>query len=265
MKFTKEEFKWLRGAKNSIYDDIKVPFLYHSNKLEGSTFTEKGLWKLYLDKQVSIKDAYDDIDIDDVIETMNSLLLFDRMASSLGEKINKDMLCEWHHTLKSGTSDDKLGFVGHYKEIPNRIRGASIELALPEEVEPAIDELLNNWYSQECHSLEDVAKFHSRFEHIHPFQDGNGRLGRYLIFKQCIENDIDIIAIDDEWEKLYKYALEVSQRDGDFEQLITVFKNCQDRFDLQMEPFKQDILYVKKMFKQEMQEESNYEDDGLEL
>lgn len=105
-------------------------------------------------------------------------------------------------------------------------------------MEPAIYELLNSWYVLEYHSLEDVAKFHSWFEHIHPFQNGNGRLRRYLIFKQCIENNIDIIVIDDEWEKLYKYALEVSQRDGDFDQLIPFFRNCQESFDMQMELFK---------------------------
>lgn len=112
-----------------------------------------------------------------------------------------------------------------------------IETAQPYEVEEKIEELLK----MKINSIEDIADFHQKFEHIHPFQDGNGRIGRYLILRQCIENNIDLIAIDDEYNKEYKQALYIAQKDNNINSLIEILKKCQTRLDKKLSKYQNAI------------------------
>ena len=228
MKISKDPMKLLLEINNVIYDDIKLEFLYHSNKLEGSTFNLEQL-NVLLDEDKIIGEH----SVDDVQETINSLKLFDFVIKTIDEELTPRLLKEYHSLLKSNTIDSERGFAGVYKKIPNKLRGVDIETAQPYEVDEKIDKLLE----MEIDTIEDIANFHQRFEHIHPFQDGNGRIGRYLILRQCIENNIDLIAIDDEYNKEYKQALYTAQKDNNIIPLVKILKQCQTRLDEKLSKF----------------------------
>ena len=222
MKISTNTMKKLSKIKNSVYDDIKIEFLYHSNKVEGSTFNIEQLNILLEQKMVTGEHS-----INDVQETINSLELFDFVVETLNEKLTDRLLREYHSILKKNTSDENYGFVGAYKKIPNKLRNVDIELAQPHEVE----ELIKGLLEKETKSIYAIADFHQKFEHIHPFQDGNGRIGRFIILRQCIENSVDLIAIDDEYNKEYRDALYEAQTTENVEKLVDVFKKCQTRLD----------------------------------
>ena len=166
-------------------------------------------------------------------ETINSLELFDFVVETLNEKLTDRLLREYHSILKKNTSDENYGFVGVYKKIPNKLRNVDIELAQPYEVEELIKDLLE----KKTKSIYDIADFHQKFEHIHPFQDGNGRIGRFIILRQCLENNIDLIAIDDEYNKEYREALYKAQTSGGLEQLVQVFEKCQNKLDEKLQSY----------------------------
>ena len=226
MKVSIDAMQKLSKVKNSVYDDIKIEFLYHSNKLEGSTFSIQQL-NFLLEENMVIGEH----SINDVQETINSLALFDFVVDTLKEPLTSRLLREYHAILKKNTSDENYGFVGVYKKIPNQLRGVDVELAQPYEVPELIEKLLQ----KEIKSLVDMAEFHSQFEKIHPFQDGNGRIGRFMILRQCIENSIDLIAIDDEYNKEYREALYKAQTTEEVNLLVEVFKKSQVRLDEKLE------------------------------
>ncbi len=237
MKIPINAMQRLSKIKNSIYDDIKIEYLYHSNKLEGSTFNIKQLNILLEEKMVVGEHS-----INDVQETINSLELFDFVIETLNEKLTDRLLREYHSILKKNTSDEKYGFVGVYKKIPNKLRNVNIELAQPYEVEELIKILLKTKIT----SIEDIADFHQKFEHIHPFQDGNGRIGRFIILRQCIENKIDLITIDDEYNKEYREALYEAQTSESLGKLVQVFEKCQKRLDEKLQSYTSTIEQVLK-------------------
>ena len=241
MKMSKALFLEFKKYKNSLYDDIKVDFLYHSNKMEESTFTKDALYDAIENNMIRGNHS-----IDDVFETVNSIDLFDKIILDCGKPITHEMLFEYHALLKARTSDEINGLTGHYKTIMNRISGSSVQVAYPQEVKPAIDELINHWNHIDDVSLEDICQFHSRFEHIHPFQDGNGRLGRFIMLKQCIENNIDLIAIDDDFSETYKIALELSQTKGEMDSLVKILSYCQSRLDEKLDMYKESIQLLSK-------------------
>lgn len=238
MKISINAMQKLSKVKNSIYDDIKIEYLYHSNKLEGSTFNIEQL-NILLEENMVVGEH----SIDDVQETINSLELFDFVIETLNEKLTDRLLREYHSILKKNTSDENYGFVGVYKRIPNKLRNVNMELAQPYEVAELIEKLLDN----KIETLEDIADFHQKFEHIHPFQDGNGRIGRFIVFRQCLENNIDLIAVDDEYNKEYREALYKAQTSESLEQLVQVFKKCQKRLD---EKLKSHILTIEQVLKE---------------
>ena len=216
----------LSAIKNSFYEDLKIEFLFHSNHLEGSTFTKENLEKLLLDKQVEGVHF-----LDDVYETTNSLKVFDMVVEDSDKELNKFMLFDWHRTLKKNSIDDEISNTGCWKKYENRLRGVDIKLALPSEVDSLMFNLIMDWNENNNPTIEDIAKFHYKFEMIHPFQDGNGRIGRFLILKQCLESGIDLIAIDNMYSNEYKEALYKAEKIDDISELVCVFKKCQDRLD----------------------------------
>lgn len=186
-----DEIQKLKEVPNSGYESLKVEFLFHSNKLEGSTFTKENLEK-YLKENI-IEGSHD---VDDVFETINSIEVFDFCVDTLGEPLSERLILELHQLLKKNTKDHARGFVDTWKKIPNIILGVEgkLDLAQPYEVPLKMEALLANWHHG-TKDFEAIMKFHAQFEKIHPFQDGNGRIGRYLIFKQCIEQQVDLISI----------------------------------------------------------------------
>ena len=230
----------LSAIKNSFYEDLKIEFLFHSNHLEGSTFTKENLEKLLLDKQVEGVHF-----LDDVYETTNSLKVFDMVVEDSDKELNKFMLFDWHRTLKKNSIDDEISNTGCWKKYENRLRGVDIKLALPSEVDSLMFNLIMDWNENNNPTIEDITKFHYKFEMIHPFQDGNGRIGRFLILKQCLESDIDLIAIDNMYSDEYKEALYKAEKTDDISELVCVFKKCQNRLDKKLNNYHDLIETVK--------------------
>ena len=233
MKINSKKMKYLSKITNSLYKEFKIDFLYHSNHLEGSTFSKDELEKLLTEKKVEGSHS-----LDDIIETKNSLEVFDQVIIDSGEKLDKFMLFNWHKLLKKGTVDDEINNIGMWKKYENKLRGVDLKLALPVEVDNLMFNLLSDYNELETVTLKDIADFHYKFEKIHPFQDGNGRIGRFIILKQCLEWNIDLIAIDDKYDDEYRDALYKAQKTGDSEDLVTVFKKCQNRLDEKLEKYK---------------------------
>ena len=227
MKLTRTFLLDLKEVPNSFYYALRIEFLFHSNKLEGSTFNRDTLNQLADKNIVSGTHTWDD-----VIETRNSLDVFDFIIETLDEPLSLQLIREYHQLLKNGTSDDKKGFSGSFKKIPNMLSGLDeIKLADPHEVEPLLLELIETYNTKKAASdinLYQLSYFHSNFEKIHPFQDGNGRIGRFLLLKQCLENNIDLIAIDEKYNTEYRGALYESQLNGNYDKLIEIFKKCQE-------------------------------------
>lgn len=246
MKLNAKEIKRLSAIKNSVYDDLKIEFLYHSNHLEGSTFTKENLEKL-----LSLKKVEGEHYLDDVIETKNSLNVFDKVINDSDKKLDKFMLFDWHRELKKDSVDEEIHNTGCWKKYENKLRNIDLKLAYPDEVDNRMFNLLMDWNELMNPTIEDIARFHYRFELIHPFQDGNGRIGRFIILKQCIESDIDLIAIDNEYEKEYKEALYKAQKTDDVSFLVDVFSKCQKRLDEKMIDYKNTIDLVKREIESE--------------
>lgn len=231
-----KKIKYLSKITNSIYEDLKVEFLYHSNHLEGSTFSKDELDRLLTEKKVIGNHS-----LDDIIETRNSLEVFDQVVFDSENKLDKLMLFNWQRILKKGTVDDEIHNIGGWKKYENKLRGVDLKLAYPHEVDSLMYNLLEDWNENKNVTIDDIAKFHYKFEKIHPFQDGNGRIGRFIILKQCIDNNIDLIAIDDEYGDDYRKALYQAQMNDDVTELVEVFKKCQKRLDEKLEQYK-DLL-----------------------
>ena len=225
MKISIDAMQKLSKIKNSAYDAIKIEFLYHSNKLEGSTFSKENLIDLLEQKQVNGEHFFDD-----VIETKNSLKLFDEVINTLKEPFDKYLLWEWHRILKKGTVDDEIDNIGKWKKYENKLSKTDLKLCEPHLVENSMFNLLEDW-KQGKKDIYSIADFHQKFEHIHPFQDGNGRIGRFIILRQCLENSVDLIAIDDEYNKQYRDALYKAQTTENIDYLVEIFKKCQIRLD----------------------------------
>lgn len=198
-----------KDFKNSLYSVLKHSFLYHSNKIEGSTFTTEAL-ALLLDKNVVTGKHT----LDDVQETVNSSYVFDRIVETLGKKIEDQFLKDLHARLMFNTTMHQRGYAGVYKTIPNMIIGTKVKIAQPFEVQSRLDELLEWYYSLDKITLSDIASFHYKFEIIHPFQDGNGRIGRFLMLKQMLENNLPIKIVSWDSEDLYRESLNLCDLDN---------------------------------------------------
>ena len=178
-------------------------------------------------------------------ETTNSLKLFDTVVEDGDKELNKFMLFDWHRILKKNSIDEEINNTGCWKKYENRLRSVDIKLALPSEVDSLMFNLLADWNETKKPTIEDIAKFHYRFEMIHPFQDGNGRIGRFLVLKQCLESDVDLIAIDNIYSKEYKEALYKAQKTDDISELVCVFEKCQNRLDKKLSSYHDLIENVK--------------------
>lgn len=235
MKISSKVFRHIKNIPNSVYDKLKVEFLFHSNKIEGSTFSKENLIA-YIDSNM-IEGSHKK---DDVMETMNSVDLFDFLIETLDEPLSKRLILEFHSILKQNTRDEMMKLSGTWKKFPNEISGTGLKLSSTVDVEFNIAELIEYWNDSDK-SFESIIEFHARFELIHPFQDGNGRIGRFLMLKQCIENEVDLIAIDEEFEKEYKGNLYSAQTTKDFTELLGTFRKCQQRLDTKLELYSEMI------------------------
>ena len=194
--------------KAGLYHFTQVSMAYNSNKIEGSQLTEEEIRHIYENNTVTILDDKQEIHIDDIIETINHFRMFDYMLSVCNQPLTEEIIKEFHHLLKRGTYDEGLEWfnVGEYKSMDNQI--GDVVTASPEDVPRVMQELLAEYGKISNPTFEDIVTLHVKFERIHPFQDGNGRVGRMMIFKECLKNDIMPFINHDANKKYYYQGLQ---------------------------------------------------------
>ena len=217
--------------KGNIYHFSQVNFSYNSNKIEGSKLTSEQTEAIF-NTSSFIPKSDDLIKLDDLIETKNHFKLFDYMIDNIDEDLSIDMILEMHSILKRGTSDedDPRYNVGGFKVVPNMIGVIeTIDTVHPDNVRIELTELLNKYNSIKDITLEDIVDFHVRFEIIHPFADGNGRVGRIIMFKECLKHNIMPFIILDDDKAFYLRGLK--QYDNDKMFLIDTIGHEQDVYE----------------------------------
>ncbi len=217
--------------KGNIYHFSEVAFAYNSNKIEGGKLTEDETEEIF-STNFFIPKTDDAIKLDDLIEMKNHFRLFDYVLDNIDTKLSKSNIIEMNKILKRGTSDeDNPRYnVGGFKIVPNKIGLINvIDTSSPKDVDNDITILLDWYNSLPKVSLEDIIEFHVRFERIHPFGDGNGRVGRMIMFKECLKNNIVPFIILDKDKPFYTRGLKEYKNDKMF--LIDTIKNEQDIYE----------------------------------
>lgn len=212
----------LMHEHSGIYGLMQITAAYNSNRIEGGLLSEEQVTELFRHGQVMAGDFRNK----DVEEMQGHFKMFDYMLSSLGKPLSPEIIKGMHKNFKEEVFEDLAnGYVaGDWKTRRNTVGG--ITTALPDEVPKRIEELLVN----EVATIEDIARFHVEFERIHPFQDGNGRVGRMIILKQCLDNNlIPIIIMASDQEQYYR-GLVSAQNQKDYSMLVELFKKEQEKF-----------------------------------
>ena len=217
--------------KGNIYHFSQVNFAYNSNKIEGSYLTEDETEEIF-ETNSFVPKTFDAIKLDDLIEMKNHFRLFDYMIDIIDDELTEDNIIEMNKILKRNTSDEENPRynVGGFKVVPNKIGLINIiKTSHPDNVKKYMEELLN-WYKKiKKITLEDIIEFHVRFERIHPFGDGNGRVGRIIMFKECLKNNIMPFIILDNSKPYYMRGLKEYENDKMY--LIDTIKNEQDIYE----------------------------------
>ena len=220
-----------------IYHKTQIDLTYNSNHMEGCRLTHDQTRYIFETNTIGIEKEV--LNVDDVIETANHFrcidMIIDRAKLSLTEKIIKEL----HLILKNGTSDSRKDWfaVGNYKKLPNEVGG--METALPEEVANKMKKLLSEYNNKEEKNFEDILDFHVKFERIHPFQDGNGHVGRLIMFKECLKYNIVPFIIEDHLKMFYYRGLK--EWDNEKGYLTDTCMTAQDRYKAYLDYFR--ILY----------------------
>lgn len=185
-----------------IYHRVQIDLTYNSNHIEGSRLTHDQTRFIFETNTIGMSDGA--VKVDDVVETANHFKCIDMVIDSAAHVLSEAFIKQLHATLKSGTSNSRQDWfaVGDYKKLPNEVGG--MDTAQPEEVASQMKKLLSEYNANKEKSFDDLLDFHYRFERIHPFQDGNGRVGRLVLFKECLRNNIVPFIIDED-TKLYYY------------------------------------------------------------
>ena len=194
------------SRKGGLYHKTQVNLAYNSNRIEGSKLTEEQTRYIFETRTIGFRDE-EAVPVDDIIETSNHFVAFDYLLDTLELLLDNDIIKKFHQILKTGTSDATKSWfsVGDWKKLPNEVGG--IETTLPQDVEAEMKKL-NEWYhSIQAVSFEDIVEYHYRFEKIHPFQDGNGRVGRLLMFRECLKNDVIPFIINEQYKQFYYRGL----------------------------------------------------------
>ena len=188
-----------------IYHRTQIDLTYNSNHIEGSRLTHEQTRYIFETNTIGINDV--SINVDDIVETSNHFRCIDLIIDRAEEKLSEPFIKEIHAILKVGTSDSRKSWfnVGDYKRLPNEVGGNST--CPPKEVSTRMKALLSAYNAKPDKALEDIIDFHQKFEAIHPFQDGNGRVGRLVMFKECLANGIVPFIITEELKQFYYRGL----------------------------------------------------------
>ncbi len=217
-----------------IYHKTQIELTYNSNHMEGSQLTHEQTRYIFETNTIGVENKA--LNVDDIMETANHFRCIDMVIDKAYIKLTENFIKELHLILKNGTSDSRKEWfnVGEYKKMPNEVGG--MNTALPEEVEIKMQKLLTEYNEKKEKILEDILEFHVRFERIHPFQDGNGRVGRLIMFKECLKYDIVPFIIEDDLKMFYYRGLTEWDNERGF--LTDTCLTAQDRYKAYLDYFR---------------------------
>ena len=217
-----------------IYHKTQIDLTYNSNHMEGSRLTHDQTRYIFETNTIGVENEV--LNVDDVIETANHFRCIDIIIDHAKTALTPKFIKVLHLTLKNGTSDSRKDWfvVGDYKELPNEVGG--MQTALPEEVPDRIEELLAEYNAKEEKTFEDILDFHVKIERIHPFQDGNGRVGRLIMFKECLKYNIVPFIIEDNLKMFYYRGLKEWEYEKGY--LTDTCLTAQDRYKAYLDYFR---------------------------
>lgn len=229
----------LQTEKNSrvsggIYHKVQIELTYNSNHIEGSRLTHDQTRYIFETNTIGIENSA--VNVDDIVETSNHFRCIDYVLETAKKPLSETLIKELHRILKSGTSDSRKDWfnVGDYKKLPNEVGGK--ETVSPENVSDEMKALISTYNAEKTKTFDDILDFHYRFESIHPFQDGNGRVGRLILFKECLRNNIVPFIIDEDLKIYYYRGLKEWQNERGF--LRETCLAAQDKFKRWLDYFK---------------------------
>ena len=231
--------KTLKAEKQSklsggIYHKMQIELTYNSNHIEGSQLTHEQTRYIYETNTIGTDNKA--INVDDIVETVNHFKCIDYVIENASKKLSENFIKELHYILKSGTSDSRLTWfnVGEYKKLSNEVGGKAT--TLPENVSTKMKEILTDYNQISSISINEIIDFHHKFEITHPFQDGNGRIGRLIMLKECLNNNVVPFIISDELKLFYYRGLSEWKKDENY--LLDTCLTAQDKFKLYLDYFK---------------------------
>jgi Fic family protein len=222
------------GIRGGIYHKIQIELTYNSNHIEGSKLTHDQTRYIY--ETNAIGSAEGIFPVDDIIETTNHFRCIDIIIDQAPKSISEQLIKQLHRTLKNGTSESRKEWfaVGNYKKFPNEVGGK--KTALPEEVSQNMKTLISEYKVNKQKTLTEIIEFHYQFESIHPFQDGNGRVGRLIMFKELLRNGLVPFIIDDELKMFYYRGLSEWNQERGY--LLDTCLAAQDKFKAYLDYFR---------------------------
>lgn len=222
------------SLSGSIYHKVQIELTFNSNHIEGSRLTHDQTRYIFETNTIGVTN--DTVNVDDIVETSNHFCCIDLVIENATSKLSEGFIKELHRVLKNGTSDNRMSWfvVGDYKKLPNEVDGK--DTTLPENVSTEMKALIASYNAEKKKTLEDILDFHYRFERIHPFQDGNGRVGRLILFKECLRNNIVPFIIDEELKMFYYRGL--SEWSSERGYLTDTCLAAQDKFKRYLDYFK---------------------------
>ena len=217
-----------------IYHKTQIDLTYNSNHIEGSRLTHEQTRYIFETNTIVVENEV--LNVDDVIETVNHFRCIDMIIENAKTALTEKFIKELHLILKNGTSDSRKDWfaVGDYKKFPNEVGGMGT--TLPKEVADKMKELLAEYNTEEEKTFEDILDFHVKFERIHPFQDGNGRVGRLIMFKECLKYNIVPFIIDDDLKMFYYRGLKEWNNEKGY--LTDTCLRAQDKYKAYLDYFK---------------------------
>ena len=223
-----------QGLHGGIYHKIQIDLTYNSNHIEGSCLTHDQTRYIFETNTIGITD--EGVRVDDIIETSTHFRLIDEIIENAKAQLTEKFIKNLHYVLKTGTSDAKKDWfaVGDYKKLPNEVGGS--ETTLPENVSTEIKKILKQYNEKENITLEDIIEFHVQFERIHPFQDGNGRVGRLIMFKECLKHNFVPFIIEDDIKMFYYRGLKEWNVERGY--LVDTCLSAQDKFKKYLDYFR---------------------------
>ena len=231
-----EVLKAEKSAKLSgrIYHKIQIELTYNSNHMEGSRLTHDQTRYIFETNTIGITEG--GVRVDDILETTAHFRCIDEIIDNAKSPLSEKLIKNLHFILKTGTGDSKKNWfaVGEYKKLPNEVGG--IDTTLPEDVPTEMKRMIDSYNSKKDITLNDIIEFHVKFERIHPFQDGNGRVGRLIMFKECLKHNIVPFIIEDSLKMFYYRGLKEWNTEKGY--LIDTCLSAQDDFKKYLDYFR---------------------------